>query len=143
VDSEPPVLPVMPGGPVRGWASGSRAGTVRGTGRFSIPTSGDGGRCPAARAVLISQMLFFFPTARKPGAPPARGLFAARSTRWDGSPVKDRPARWRPGPGGRATWLAMCRRAMHGFQSRWQGFDALFHHLHQPTVNGPGQVRQQ
>ena len=57
--SEPAVLPVvlsvMPGGPVRGWASGSRARTVRGAGRFSIPASGGGGRCPAARAVSISR----------------------------------------------------------------------------------------
>ena len=57
--SEPAVLPVvlsvMLGGSVRGWASGSRAGTVRGVARFSAAASGGGGRHPAARAVSISR----------------------------------------------------------------------------------------
>jgi len=48
----------MPGGPLRGWASGSRAGTARGVARFSAAASGGEGGFNLAQPPEVSPHLW-------------------------------------------------------------------------------------
>ena len=90
VDSEPSLLPVMPGGPVRGWASGSRAATPQSAQR----------QHPSARRP---------PSSRRCEAPEiAYGAFREAclydSTLREVCP----PPPARPGQGREVAWLPRC-----------------------------------